>query len=135
MTAPHADLIVNGYLALLEGEARALPRVQSSELLENIREHIAEARSRLADETDADLLALLDRLGDPADVAGADDARRDAPSPRAHDKRQDRASPILLMITWSLGLALAIVVQVMHAVARLAGDLDHVQSERVSTNR
>src|SRR5882762_4149208 len=44
-----------------------------AELVDDVRSHIAEARRGLAEETDADLLNILDKLGDPADIAA--DAR------------------------------------------------------------
>jgi uncharacterized membrane protein len=69
MTAPHATDIISGYLARLDGEAADLPRRERRELIAGIREHIAEARAAMPEETDADVLNLLDRLGDPADVA------------------------------------------------------------------
>jgi hypothetical protein len=68
MTAPHASEILNGYLARLEAEAAGLPRRERQDLIERVRVRITAARSWLVNETDADLLNLLDRLGDPAQL-------------------------------------------------------------------
>ena len=72
MTAPRADEILAGYLARLEAALAPVPDPRRQELLDEVREHIAEARMALTDETDADLLNILDRLGDPAEVAAAE---------------------------------------------------------------
>lgn len=68
MTAPHASDIINGYLARLEAEAADLPRTDRRDLVEGVRGHIEEVRAEMPDETDADLLNLLDRLGHPSDL-------------------------------------------------------------------
>src|SRR5947209_1561907 len=81
MTAPHATDIINGYMARLEAEAADLPRTERRELIDGVREHIAEARAQLAEETDADLLNLLDRLGGPAELAAEERERLHLPSP------------------------------------------------------
>ena len=74
MTAPHADQLIDGYLARLSDAARDLPKGSRSELLDDMRAHIAEARAREAnDETDATILNILDRLGEPSVVVA--DAR------------------------------------------------------------
>lgn len=75
MTAPHASEIINGYLARLESETADLPRRERRELIDGVREHIAEAREEEPNETDATLLTLLDRLGDPADLAAEERER------------------------------------------------------------
>ena len=69
MNAPHATHIVEGYLARLELALTRDDPARRAELLEDVRAHIAEARAALTEETDAALLAILDRLGDPSAVA------------------------------------------------------------------
>ncbi|TME49200.1 MAG: hypothetical protein E6I60_12955 [Chloroflexi bacterium] len=68
MTAQHADQLIDGYLARLRVAAADLPAGVRQELIEDVRTHIAEARSRESDETDASVLNILDRLGEPAVV-------------------------------------------------------------------
>lgn len=69
MTAPHATQIVDGYLARLEAELADVPAARRGELLDDVRAHIAEARAALGEESDAGLLNIVERLGDPAVVA------------------------------------------------------------------
>ena len=61
MTAPHATDIINCYLARLEAETADLPQTERRELIDGVREHLAEARVQMPLETDADLLPLLDQ--------------------------------------------------------------------------
>ncbi|HXC79522.1 MAG TPA: hypothetical protein VNU19_21025 [Candidatus Acidoferrum sp.] len=108
MTAPRAEQIVAGYLARLEAALAPVPETRRVELLEEVREHIAEARAALPDETDADLLNILDRLGDPADVAAAEIGRADpAPAPaRRASRGLEIAALILLLLFWPVGVVL-----------------------------
>jgi hypothetical protein len=68
MTAPHADQLIDGYLARLNGAAADLPKSARQELIDDMRSHIAEARAREPEETDATILNILDRLGEPGIV-------------------------------------------------------------------
>lgn len=69
MTALHADQIVDRYLKRLAAELSDVPSAQRRELLDEVRSHIAEARTALPEETDAEIFNLLDRIGDPAELA------------------------------------------------------------------
>jgi hypothetical protein len=108
MTAPRAAEIVAGYLARLEAALAPVPEARRVELLDEVREHIGEARTALADETDADILNILDRLGDPADVAAAEIGRAE-PAPAAA-RRASRgleiAALVLLLLFWPVGVVL-----------------------------
>ena len=64
-----ADRLVEDYLDRLERELADFPSARRRELVQEISEHIAEARSALETETEADVRNLLDRMGDPADIA------------------------------------------------------------------
>jgi hypothetical protein len=64
-----ADALVLRYLQDLEGELRDLPANRRQELLDEVGEHIAAARAALAPETEAGVRTMLERLGDPADIA------------------------------------------------------------------
>jgi hypothetical protein len=77
MTAKHAESIIDGYLKRLDGELSDLPSGRRREVSSQIAEHIAEARAQLGDETDADVLTILDRLGEPDDIAAEARARFD----------------------------------------------------------
>ncbi len=75
MTAVHADQIVAGYLKRLEAELAWLPASRRKELTGQITDHIDEARGQLTDETDADLLSIIDRLGEPDEISAEARAR------------------------------------------------------------
>lgn len=79
MTAPHADHIIAGYLARLKEALAALPRRRRDEIVAEIEEHISEARAGLAQETDTDVLDILDRVGHPSDIAEEARARFGVP--------------------------------------------------------
>jgi hypothetical protein len=69
MTAPHADDIIEGYLARLTVALGGADPATTAEVQGGVRSHIVEARSMLIDESDADILNLLDRLGEPSVLA------------------------------------------------------------------
>ena len=72
-----ADRLVEDYLDRLERELQDFPSARRRELVQEISEHIAEARAQLESESEADVRNLLDRMGDPADIVA--EARGEAP--------------------------------------------------------
>jgi uncharacterized membrane protein len=64
-----ADKLVEDYLDRLERELADSPSARRRELVQEISEHIAEARAGLESENEAEIRNLLDRMGDPADIA------------------------------------------------------------------
>jgi uncharacterized membrane protein len=64
-----ADKLVEDYLKRLNAELRGVPRARRRELAEEISDHIAEARAGLETEDEAGIRTLLDRLGEPAEIA------------------------------------------------------------------
>lgn len=113
MTAPHGSLIVDGYLARLEAELGSLSADRRRELVADVKDHLAEARAELVHETDADLLNILDRLGEPADLARA---AMDTPVESAMPPRPgypaagwgwiEVAAILLLILAWPAGAIL-----------------------------
>jgi uncharacterized membrane protein len=69
MMTTKADTFVQLYLRRLEDKLRDLPGDRRREIVEEIREHIDEARSALGSGSEAQIRDLLDRMGDPADIA------------------------------------------------------------------
>ena len=63
------DRLVSDYLDRLELELADFPSARRRELVQEISEHIAEARAGVESESEADVRNLLDRMGDPADIA------------------------------------------------------------------
>lgn len=74
MTTRHIDRIAEDYLRRLDDELGVLPARQRREIMDEIRDHVAERRAAMPAETEADLRDTLDRLGDPREIA--DEARR-----------------------------------------------------------
>jgi hypothetical protein len=70
-----ADRLVADYLKRLNRELSGLPRSRRTELVDEISGHIAEARAQLANENEVEIRNLLERLGDPADIAAEERAR------------------------------------------------------------
>lgn len=63
------DSLVDRYLKDLETELRGLPGNRRREILDEVGEHITQARADLDAETEAAIRTVLERLGDPADIA------------------------------------------------------------------
>lgn len=63
------DDLVEDYMRRLRAALKDLPRDRRGELEEEIREHIEVGRSELGAENEAELRSLLDRIGDPSDIA------------------------------------------------------------------
>jgi hypothetical protein len=63
------DTLVDRYLTDLAAELRDLPANRRRELLDEISQHIAEARATLDADNEAAIRTVLERLGDPADIA------------------------------------------------------------------
>jgi uncharacterized membrane protein len=64
-----SDDLINEYLKQLDAELSGLPRSSRREVAQEISAHITAARADLVDENEAEIRALLDRLGEPADIA------------------------------------------------------------------
>jgi uncharacterized membrane protein len=107
MTAPHADQIISDYMSRLERALGNVPDPRRKELLDEVRTHIAEARSQLPKETDADLMNIVDRLGDPADTAAAEQGPiQSAPEPRRTSRALEIATIVLVPLFWPVGVIL-----------------------------
>jgi hypothetical protein len=78
-----ADKLVEDYLKRLNTETADLPRPRRRELVQEISEHIAEGRADLPAESEAEIRNLLDRLGDPAEIAAEARERFDVGPRRA----------------------------------------------------
>jgi hypothetical protein len=70
-----ADDLIDKYLKHLQVELDELPRARRREREQEIAEHIAEARAELPSQSEAEIRTLLDRIGDPADLAAVARAR------------------------------------------------------------
>lgn len=107
MTAPHADQLIEGYLARVRAAASDLPSSARDELLADMRSHIAEARARESDETDATILNILDRLGEPAIVVADARERLDLKAESAYRPGSlEIAAVVLLPFLWPVAVIL-----------------------------
>jgi uncharacterized membrane protein len=73
------DRLVHDYLQAVERAAADLSEPRRRELIEDLNEHIAAERAALDAPTETDIRAILDRLGDPATLAGEARALDDGP--------------------------------------------------------
>lgn len=65
------DRIVDGYLGLVERALGGLSEAHRAELLGDLREHIEAERAELTSQSEAAIRVILDRLGDPEEIAAA----------------------------------------------------------------
>lgn len=70
--------LVADYLGRLDLAAQGLPPGRRGELLEEIRAHVADALATVGNDETA-VRAVLDRLGDPEDIVGAESDERPPP--------------------------------------------------------
>jgi len=124
MTAPHADQLIDGYLARIQAAAGDLPAGARNELLDDMRSHIAEARSREQEETDAMILNILDRLGEPAVVVTEARERLGIlPSALYRPGLLEIAAVFLVVLIWPIGVVLLWISPAWNGRDKLIGSL------------
>jgi uncharacterized membrane protein len=69
MTATKTETLIDDYLRRLDKLLMSLPKVTRQQLLAEIGEHITSALSQLENPSDADIRAMLARIGRPEDIA------------------------------------------------------------------
>jgi hypothetical protein len=69
MEDPVADAILNQYFRRLEQALSALPAEGREQIVEDLRAHIEDALRSEPDRSEAAVLAVLDRVGDPDEIA------------------------------------------------------------------
>lgn len=77
MEDPVADAILNQYFRRLEQALSRLPDDRREQIVEDLRAHIEDALRSEPDRSEASVLAVLDRVGDPDEIA--QEALADAP--------------------------------------------------------
>jgi uncharacterized membrane protein len=85
---------VKAYLDRLERELVDLPDDRRRELIDEIRAHVDEALASMPDPSEADVRNVLDRLGEPADIA--EEARERFDIPRVTPTWREWAAVVLL---------------------------------------
>lgn len=125
MTAVDAGRLVDDYLRRLEVELTDLPAGKRDEIVDEIRGHIAEARHAGAAESSADVMNILDRLGEPAEIAAearGGEERRPSSEPRAFGTLEVLALALLLL-AWPVGVVLLWVSKAWTTRHKLLGTL------------
>jgi hypothetical protein len=79
----HRGRLVDDYLNRLYHELRDLPRTRRRELVDHIAGHIEEARGGMEAENEVEIRNLLERLGDPAEIAAEERTRHQVGERRA----------------------------------------------------
>ncbi len=67
---PTTERLVDDYLKQLDSELADLSRLRRQEIVEEISQHIAEALAASPSPDEVEVRTLLERLGDPAEIAG-----------------------------------------------------------------
>jgi uncharacterized membrane protein len=126
--ASDTDKLVADYLGRLDRELRDLPRTRRRELVEEISGHIAEARADLETENEAAVRSLLDRLGDPEEIAAEAQGRVEV-EPRG--SALDIVALVLLLIGgvvlpvvgWVIGVVLLWISETWTTTEKVIGTL------------
>jgi hypothetical protein len=107
MSATHADQLVDEYLSRLGVALQGVPAERRKEILEEISNHIADERGQLHDDSDVAVLNLLDRIGDPAEVAAAArDEGESSPQPKRRIGPVEVLALVLTPLIWPAGVIL-----------------------------
>jgi HAAS len=122
------DDLVAEYLDRLADELADVPRARRNEIVEEVSEHIEAARAQLAPDDEAAVRTLLDRMGDPSEIAAEAGARRETERPR---RRWVEVLAIVLLLVggffggigWIVGVVLLWVSDVWTTRDKLIGTL------------
>jgi uncharacterized membrane protein len=132
-----ADKLIDDYLDRLERELAEFPAARRRELVQEISEHIAEARAGLEPENEAEIRNVLDRLGDPADIAAEargsveEQPAAAAPAPERRSGALEVLALVLILlggvvvpvIGWLVGVVLLWISSAWTARQKLLGTL------------
>lgn len=100
---------IERYLKRLSRAARDLPRARRRELVSEIEQHIRQALAEQPDSSEAEMLTLLDQVGDPAEIVAAANGDREGP---VSSTRMETAAIVLLLaggFLWGVGWLVGVV--------------------------
>lgn len=110
MSTPLADRLVSDYLERLNSALADVPPDRRDEIVGEIRSHIKEQRAALYDETDADVYNLLERVGEPSELATAAWSESRSPVETRNERGRAGAVEILALVltplVWPVGVIL-----------------------------
>jgi hypothetical protein len=115
MTRTDVDDVVSDYLRRLNAALGPLPKSRRELLVAEIKEHVDEARSSLTSQTEGGVRELLERLGEPEDIAA--EALADQPDD-GHRRFTRKLFAGMLGLIVLLGVVIGLAV-------RLAGEGGH----------
>jgi hypothetical protein len=104
------EQLVSDYLRRLDRELADLPRSQRREVVEEISEHIDEARGATDENNEVAMRNLLERLGDPTEIA--DEARLRFGLTRPKGGALEVSAVVLLLVggfLWGIGWIVGVV--------------------------
>ncbi len=121
-----ADALILRYLQDLESQLQDLPAGRRQELLDEVGAHISAARADLDPETEAGVRTLLERLGDPADIAAEARERPGVPPPRSQAPTPwleivAVVAPVIPFLGWLVGVVLVWVSRIWTVGDKLVG--------------
>ena len=127
--------LVDDYLGRLEAELADLPPARRAELIDEIEDHIADAEAAYGREpTEAELRTLLDRLGDPADIAAEARDRLDVlPPPPLQPRKRNWLEVIALVMLLPGSLFLPIIGWIIAIVLVWMSDIWDTRDKSIAT--
>ncbi len=124
------DDLIGGYLQDLERELAALPTAARREVVDEIAAHIGELRAELGSGDEVGIRDVLDRVGDPADIAAEARERFGVGRPKRRNWVEVSAvvllsvgSIVIPVVGWPAGVLLLWVSDVWSTRDKLLGTL------------
>lgn|ERR1039458_272195 len=105
MTEPDLDQIVDDYLHRLDLVLAQVPSPRRQELVAEVTEHIREARSQLPQQSEAAIRELLDRIGQPEDIAAEAHIDHLGPVPGRRRRLLVGLTAVIVLIAIGFGIA------------------------------
>jgi len=124
------DDLIGDYLQDLERELSALPTAARREVVDEIAAHIGELRAELGSDDEVGIRDVLDRVGDPADIAAEARERFGVGRPKRRNRVEVSAvvllsvgSIVIPVVGWPAGVVLLWVSDVWSTRDKLLGTL------------
>jgi len=108
VTGVRADGIVEDYLERLNAELADLPPSRRAEIVQEITQHVTDARSELGDESDAAIRNLLERIGDPEEIAA--EAIEATHEPTANARRRHQVVVTAAVVLIAVGVLAGVLI-------------------------